>query len=77
MGYAGWRYDYVKGYSGSYTKIYNEQTKPYFSVGELWDDLMVAQEKICENEEKFLEMQFSHVSNSGLFQDTRETDMCL
>jgi len=36
-GYAGFRYDMVKGYSGSYTKIYNEEAKPQFSVGECWD----------------------------------------
>ena len=37
FGYAGFRYDMVKGYSGSYTKMYNEDAKPQFSVGECWD----------------------------------------
>lgn len=37
FGYAGFRYDMVKGYSGSYTKLYNEEAKPRFSVGECWD----------------------------------------
>lgn len=37
MGYAGFRYDMVKGYSGKYTKIYNEASKPKYSVGEYWD----------------------------------------
>lgn len=37
MGYAGFRYDMVKGYSGRYTKIYNQYAKPQFSVGEYWD----------------------------------------
>ena len=37
FGYAGFRYDMVKGYSGSFTKIYNEDAKPQFSVGECWD----------------------------------------
>ena len=37
LGYVGFRYDMVKGYSGSYTKIYNEDSKPTFSVGECWD----------------------------------------
>lgn len=35
--YAGFRYDMVKGYDGKYTKIYNEYSKPKFSVGEFWD----------------------------------------
>ena len=37
LGYTGFRYDMVKGYSGSYTKMYNEDSKPQFSVGECWD----------------------------------------
>ena len=37
LGYAGFRYDMVKGYSGAYTKLYNESSKPQFSVGECWD----------------------------------------
>lgn len=38
-GFAGWRYDYVKGFNGSYVGSYNTRTTPYFSVGELWTDL--------------------------------------
>ena len=37
LGYTGFRYDMVKGYSGQYTKLYNESSKPQFSVGECWD----------------------------------------
>ncbi len=37
LGYAGFRYDMVKGYAGKYTKLYNETVKPEFSVGEYWD----------------------------------------
>ena len=37
LGYAGFRYDMVKGYSAGYTKLYNEDSKPQFSVGECWD----------------------------------------
>ena len=37
MGYVGFRYDMVKGYSGSYTKMYNEDAKPQYSIGECWD----------------------------------------
>ncbi len=39
IGFDGWRYDYVKGYSSSYNSNYNEATSPYFSVGELWPDI--------------------------------------
>ncbi len=39
IGFDGWRYDYVRGYSGYYNYVYNSGTNPYFSVGELWDNL--------------------------------------
>ena len=37
LGYAGFRYDMVKGYSSSFTADYNNTAKPQFSVGECWD----------------------------------------
>ena len=37
LGYAGFRYDMVRGYSASYTGDYNSTVNPTFSVGELWD----------------------------------------
>ncbi|MBQ8701761.1 MAG: starch-binding protein [Prevotella sp.] len=37
LGYAGFRYDMVKGYSGGYTSMYNHEVNPEFSVGEYWD----------------------------------------
>lgn len=36
-GYAGMRYDMVKGYSGKYTKMYNKYSNVTYSVGEYWD----------------------------------------
>ena len=37
FGYAGFRYDMVKGYSGKFTGIYNDAAKPTYSVGEYWE----------------------------------------
>jgi alpha-amylase len=37
IGFAGWRYDMVKGYSGNYTAEYNDATAPHISIGEFWD----------------------------------------
>lgn len=37
LGYAGFRYDMVKGYSGQFNKMYNQYSKPTYSVGEYWD----------------------------------------
>ena len=36
LGYAGFRYDMVAGYSPEYTGIYNTTVNPQFSVGEYW-----------------------------------------
>lgn len=37
LGYAGFRYDMVKGYKPMYTSLYNQSASPTFSVGEYWD----------------------------------------
>ncbi len=37
FGYAGFRYDMVKGYGGKFTGTYNDAAKPTYSVGEYWN----------------------------------------
>ena len=37
LGYAGFRYDMVKGYAGKFTGMYNSVANPAYSVGEYWD----------------------------------------
>ena len=37
IGYVGFRYDMVKGYSAKYTGEYNSSAQPIYSVGEYWD----------------------------------------
>ncbi len=37
MNFAGWRYDFVKGYAGWAIELYNQKTNPEFSVGEFFD----------------------------------------
>ena len=37
LGYAGFRYDMVKGYAPRFTGQYNAEAQPEFSVGECWD----------------------------------------
>ena len=37
LGYVGYRYDMVKGYSASFTGMYNAYSGTQFSVGEYWD----------------------------------------
>ncbi|MCX7647534.1 MAG: alpha-amylase family glycosyl hydrolase [Elusimicrobiales bacterium] len=37
LGFDGWRYDMVKGYSPYYVKLYNYASSPVFTVGEFYD----------------------------------------
>ena len=37
IGYAGFRYDFVKGYAPKYNGMYNAEAKVEYSVGEYWD----------------------------------------
>jgi alpha-amylase len=37
LGFDGWRYDMVKGYSPYWVKYYNQQSNPVFTVGEYYD----------------------------------------
>ena len=37
LGYAGFRYDMVKGYASMFTGTYNSYANPEYSVGEYWD----------------------------------------
>ncbi|KAL3655214.1 hypothetical protein CASFOL_001000 [Castilleja foliolosa] len=39
IGFDGWRFDFVKGYSPNVTRIYMTQSEPDFAVGELWNSL--------------------------------------
>ncbi|XP_023767365.1 alpha-amylase-like [Lactuca sativa] len=45
IGFDGWQFDYVKGYSSSFTKIYMTNTSPDFAVGELWSSLAHGQDE--------------------------------
>jgi len=42
LGYAGFRYDMTKGYSASFTGMYNAYSQPTYSVGEYWDGNVTA-----------------------------------
>jgi len=44
IGFDGWRFDFVKGYAPSITRIYMDRTMPNFAVGEKWDSLSYGQD---------------------------------
>lgn len=37
VGFAGWRFDFVKGYHGRFAKMYVDATVPELAFGEFWD----------------------------------------
>lgn len=39
IGFAGWRFDFARGYSPDFTKLYMKNTSPNFAVGEIWNSL--------------------------------------
>ncbi|XP_042511757.1 alpha-amylase-like [Macadamia integrifolia] len=44
IGFDGWRFEFARGYSPAITKVYMEQTKPSFAVGEIWNYLAYGQD---------------------------------
>ncbi|CAL0322458.1 unnamed protein product [Lupinus luteus] len=51
VGFDGWRFDFVKGYAPSITKIYLEKTSPDFAVGENWNSLSYENGKPNKNQD--------------------------
>ncbi|OIW21515.1 hypothetical protein TanjilG_05524 [Lupinus angustifolius] len=51
VGFDGWRFDFVKGYAPSITKIYLEKTSPDFAVGENWNSLSYQNGKPDKNQD--------------------------
>ena len=37
IGFNGWRFDYVKGYGGKFTRLYIDGSVPELAIGEFWD----------------------------------------
>ena len=52
VGFAGFRYDFAKGFSGRFIGEINQFTKPLYSIGEYWTDMdwSCSGKKICYNQ---------------------------
>ncbi|KAK9163301.1 hypothetical protein Syun_004203 [Stephania yunnanensis] len=44
IGFDGWRFNFAKGFSPDFTKIYMERSQPSFAVGETWSSLADGQD---------------------------------
>ncbi|CAH2078022.1 unnamed protein product [Thlaspi arvense] len=52
IGFSGWRFDFVRGYATSSSKIYVQNTSPEFAVGEKWDDMKYQDGKLEYDQEE-------------------------
>jgi len=59
VGFTGWRFDYAKGYSPTYTKMYVEASRPTFCVGEVWPDLYY--DRVDDHRQQLV----NYVNNTG------------
>ena len=50
IGFDGWRFDFVKGYSGRHVMEYIEGSSPVVVVGEFWDDCVYTNSKLEYNQ---------------------------
>ena len=68
LGYAGFRYDMVKGYGAIYTKMYNQDSNPTYSVGECWDSSDVIKSWIdgTEKTSAAFDFQFKYVMRNAV-----------
>ncbi|XAR61884.1 Alpha-amylase [Bertholletia excelsa] len=66
IGFDGWRFDFVRGYAASITKVYMENTSPEFAVGENWGALSYGSDgKPDYNQDKHRNGLFQWVQNAG------------
>nr|GMC83753.1 alpha-amylase [Ipomoea batatas] len=65
IGFDGWRFDFVRGYAASITKIYMEKTSPEFAVGEFWDTMAGSDRKPDYNQDNHRNEISQWVQNSG------------
>jgi len=66
IGFDGWRFDFVRGYAPSITKIYMGNTSPDFAVGEFWNSLAYGQDgKPDYNQDNHRNELVGWVKNAG------------
>lgn len=53
VGFRGWRYDQVHGFGGQFVGLYNRESSPEFSFGEIWEGLDYGcSEGLCYNQDR-------------------------
>ncbi|KAI3686818.1 hypothetical protein L1987_80507 [Smallanthus sonchifolius] len=66
IGFDGWRFDYVRGYSSSIANVYMTNTSPEFAVGEYWNSVAIGQDgKLEYNQDRHRDEIMTWVQESG------------
>mmetsp|Transcript_13195 Transcript_13195/g.27873 ORF Transcript_13195/g.27873 Transcript_13195/m.27873 type:complete len:729 (-) Transcript_13195:1725-3911(-) len=52
IGFNGWRFDYVKGYGGRFTRAYIDGSVPELAIGEFWDSCDYTEGVLDYNQDK-------------------------
>lgn len=58
MNYDGFRYDMTLGFHGRYLSMYNEASRPYLSVSELWDGIDRQKQHLAETDSNTMIFDF-------------------
>lgn len=65
LGFAGWRYDYSKGYHAKYVALYDKHTQPVFSVGEIWTNMAFSGSSLNYNQDAHRQQLCDWLDHSG------------
>mmetsp|Transcript_66095 Transcript_66095/g.215010 ORF Transcript_66095/g.215010 Transcript_66095/m.215010 type:complete len:785 (+) Transcript_66095:111-2465(+) len=52
VGFDGWRFDFVKGYSAEFVGLYCKKSAPAWAVGELWGDMQYDDNGLAANQDR-------------------------
>ena len=65
MGFDGWRFDFVKGYSAEYVGLYCKKSEPSWAVGELWLDMAYDENGLAHNQDRHRQDTINWINGTG------------
>eukprot|EP01025_Chloroclados_australasicus_P036479 TRINITY_DN3719_c0_g3_i1.p1 TRINITY_DN3719_c0_g3~~TRINITY_DN3719_c0_g3_i1.p1 ORF type:complete len:698 (-),score=116.69 TRINITY_DN3719_c0_g3_i1:415-2508(-) len=65
VGFDGWRFDFVKGYSAEFTKMYVDATVPSMAFGEYWDTMEYSDSVLKYNQDNHRQRTVDWIDTAG------------
>eukprot|EP01026_Neomeris_dumetosa_P067015 TRINITY_DN6517_c0_g1_i8.p1 TRINITY_DN6517_c0_g1~~TRINITY_DN6517_c0_g1_i8.p1 ORF type:complete len:559 (-),score=98.34 TRINITY_DN6517_c0_g1_i8:29-1705(-) len=65
VGFDGWRFDFVKGYSSEFTKMYVDSTVPGMAFGEYWDTMEYSDGVLNYNQDNHRQRTVDWIDTAG------------